>query len=141
MAYDQVKQIITDWHDRTGLNKDPEYLDKIINTVEKQYNDQAEWGRPPVLSKKDFQNLNQTLQTNAPYMWSSNKELGRSRQDPSLNIAGKLWKSLWNGLEQERIRIHAKGELMKNRTNVAWSALQSKSEIKQCIYTCLQMFS
>ncbi|MGE7828548.1 MobP3 family relaxase [Paenibacillus sp. NPDC093718] len=115
MAYDQVKQIIADWNERTGLNKDAEYLDKIINTVEKQYKDQAEWGRPPVLSKKDFQNLNQTLQTNAPYMWANSKEFGRSRQDSSLNIAGKLWKSLWNGLEQERIRIHAKGELMKKQ--------------------------
>lgn len=39
-----VQNMILDWNERSGLNKDPKYIEKLTQSVEKQFKEQATWG-------------------------------------------------------------------------------------------------
>ncbi|MFB8378182.1 MobP3 family relaxase [Paenibacillus taichungensis] len=131
LKYEEVVKMITDWNQRSGLNLSQDRLDPIIDRVNKEVEDLKPWGRAPVVNKRDYENLKQTLNVEAPYLWQNNKDRARGQsngQDPSMNLAKSLWKTVWNSMEQERIRSQAQGEMMKKQNE---KRLQREAEQEQ----------
>lgn len=131
LNHEEVVKMISDWNLRSGLNVSEERLENIIDRVNKEVEDLKPWGRAPVVGKRDYDNLKKTLEVDAPYLWSNQKDRSqgpRRGQDPSMNIAKSLWKSVWSSMEQERMKSQAQGEMMKKQNE---KRLQREAEREQ----------
>lgn len=115
LAKEQVSKIIRDWNDRAHANIPRAKMDKIVQSTEKFCADLKAWGRVPYVSKKQFQQLNKVLGVNAPWMWKGNRELRKYERTASNNMAQGVWKAIWRGLEQERQKSQAKGEIIRRQ--------------------------
>ncbi len=104
---------ILDWNVRSGANIEKERLVKIIEQTQKQINEIRTWGRVPVISKKSFGQLTETLNIKSNYVWEGDKKA--FRQSPLYNLTKQLWKGFWQVIEQERMRVHAQGQQLKER--------------------------
>lgn len=114
LDHDQLHGLIKDWNTRSGANINEEQLTKMVETAEKSARDADSWGRPPIVSRKDFQKLCDTLEVKTDYIWEGRD--GRTRnQSNSINLAKLLWKQAWQAIEQERMRTHAQGEMLKQK--------------------------
>lgn len=81
--------------------------------IENQINDLKVGGKAPILSQKEFHKLNQTLKSIELH---PRREHSKSESaELNMNIAKRLWNSVWISLEKERIRSHAQGEIMRQQ--------------------------
>ncbi|TVX85632.1 MobP3 family relaxase [Paenibacillus agilis] len=114
---EQLKKIILDWNKRSGAGIDEDRIGKLVDSVEKSSRDAESWGRPPVVSKKDFKNLCDTLKVNTDYIWEgrNSKDYRSYESGHSMDFAKLLWKQAWDAVEQERMRTHAQGEMLKRQ--------------------------
>jgi hypothetical protein len=110
---ENVDRVIKEWNVRSGANIDLPRLDKIITAVDKSSRESAMWGRPPYVSRKNFKILNETLQTDAEYIWEGTK--GGRQAEPVMRLAKGLWKSVFKAIDQERMKAHAQGEMLKRQ--------------------------
>ena len=108
---DAVGQLIRDWNVRSGANIEEDKLTKMISTAERGSREMLSWGRPPVISKGDFEKLCTNLGIQANYIWQRNGQ----QQESSINWAKQLWKSAWQAIDREQQRTHAQGELLKKQ--------------------------
>ncbi|MGG3471575.1 MobP3 family relaxase [Neobacillus pocheonensis] len=116
LNHEQVTAMVNDWNARTGMNLDDKRLEKIISTVERQVSDMKAWGRDPVLGKKEFKDLCDTLKVDAPWMWKGDG-YGKSfmQQGGIGSIAKSFWKALWRSIEQDRMESEARAEMQKRQ--------------------------
>ncbi|MCY9763213.1 relaxase MobL [Paenibacillus alvei] len=130
LEYEQVKNMVVDWNHRSGSELNMEKITESIEFVEKQHNELKIWGRTPVVSKKDYESLTNALGAQSPYIWVS-KNSHDYNQSNGLNIAKKLWKSLWNGLDQERNKTLAQGEMLRRRNEKRLQREAQKEQEKE----------
>lgn len=115
LAKERVSKIIKDWNERSNARISEKKLDKIIHSAEKHCSDLKAWGRVPYVNKKQFQQLIKTLGVEAPWMWKGTRSFQKYERDASNNMAQGVWKAIWRGLEQERQKSEAKGEIIRRQ--------------------------
>lgn len=113
---EEIVRTIQAWNERSGAGIDRQTLERIAQQAIQRYQESETWGRPLVLSKKDFQRMCQTIGIRADYIWEKNGPGRRSelQQDTTALVAARrVWGSVWNALERERLRNIAQGEILK----------------------------
>lgn len=113
LTKEQGLNIVQDWNQRSGANIPESKLSKWFEKEAKRSSEDMVWGRTPVLRKEDFKQMCSNLKIKAPYMWEGKNQSHSS--SAMNNIAKSLWKNVWQALEQERMKSHAQGEMLKRQ--------------------------
>lgn len=110
-----ITKMVRDWNIRSNANISEQKIDKALASAEKYCHELISWGRVPFVRKKDFQGLCKTLRVNAPWMWRGDREVRKYERNAAMGMAQGVWKSVWRGIEQERVQTEAKGEILKQQ--------------------------
>lgn len=92
---EEVLQIIRDWNSRSHSNVDDEIIVKLTKKALQNVNDTKDWGRTPILSKKEFNNLIGKLGIHAEYPWRSKHQRQAVIRGHHKAVAGGLFKSVF----------------------------------------------
>ena len=106
LSDEKVKEVITQWADRTSLNLSSEKLEKYLEKGLNSFNEKHAWGQTPTLTKDSFGRLCENLKVETPYLWKSDFK-------PSNGLIKGLWKSIFNSIEQERAQGQAQAEMQR----------------------------
>lgn len=108
---DEVKRIIEQWNHTSSSHVSDETITKAMDKAEKIVQDTTDWGRTPLISRNDFNQLCKRLRIEAPYPWRSQKEYQRVRREHNVSIgqgvvrsAMGLFQSMSRKAEAERER-------------------------------------
>lgn len=128
------KSIVEQWNIKSGSNLDTEYLNEIIDKAYKQYDENNTWGKPTVVSYKEWNEMFKSLGVQEVPKWmykGLNWKSLLTRGVGMASIINDIWKSVWREFERERMQSEAQAELFKKNQIKQQAASQSKAAQKE----------
>lgn len=107
---ENVEQIINDWNTRSASNIPQEKIDKAIKAADKEVSEGHDWGRTPVVKRKDFVLMSNVLGITAEYPWRSLKELKFLKRGHSTSVVQGVFKKVLKQLTVQMKRYESERE-------------------------------
>lgn len=127
---EEVFKILSEFNAKTEMNIENRIIKDIVDKTEKAYEEIRGWGRDNIFSKKQWKDLFDRLGIKNTPEWSYNANMKSNltlkfkhnqnnwevknnfNSSPSLN---SICKSVWNLIENERIKSEVKAEMLKKQ--------------------------
>lgn len=124
---EDVNKVISNWLKRSPVIQIPkEEVEKIINRVTKQIDDDKKWGNKPVVYQKAFDKLTQQLEVKAPYVFKSIN--GPSHSGSLLQT---MWKAAFRELEKEQMKKEAEVNMKKKQKEQAKAKRKQRTDERE----------
>lgn len=123
MPKDEACKTIEAWNDRSSSGISTERIEKLVNRSDKIVNDTKDWGRTPIMTKKEFGQLCKRLGLEIPYPWRSTRERENLARGHDAAIGQGVIKSVMQAFsaamrsadaERERAQMQAVNRIKRN---------------------------
>lgn len=115
MKFDEVVEVIGNWNKRSESLIPNEKIALVVKKTEKEFNELKDWGRTPIITKKDFKRLCGQLNIETPYPWRSNRELDFVKQGHHTSVVQGVFKHAMKQIVAQMKRSEAEREREQTR--------------------------
>lgn len=121
------KEIVYEWNLKSDSCIETSKMDEIIDKASNTYEENKLWGKPTIISTKEWKEMFKNLGVEEKYIpkWIYKDASWQSTS----NIVNGVWRAAWRGIEKEKAKTQAKTDKLKRKIEIEDPNKKSKKSV------------